>query len=177
MKTLGDERQLPGIDGSTSARLLVETARSQGQPYLDVSQRCKAWRGVHDALRRATEDPNADIAYLKANLPVVAISKPTDAVALAPGAEILVRDNATRGEIAEALPRPPAPRDDRQVVRGRDDAELWRGDRVVCRENVWQHGHLVLGNGERGEIVTVGPRAVVVEGAGTANRSRYSEPR
>ena len=165
VKGLGDELQLAPIDGSTSSRLLVETARGAGQPWLEVSRRCETWRDVHDALRQAIEDihDDAPLDQLIAGLHIVPISKPEDAIALNRDAELVVATNAVRTRLAEALSRPNDPDDERLVARGRDDTAIWAGDRIVCRDNLWQRGHMLLANGEMGHLVLVGPKSVVVQ--------------
>lgn len=163
-KCLGDDRQLATIDGTTSARLLVEAARMCGQPWLETSRRCEAWRETHDALRAAVEDVgNPDLIDPVLNgLRIMPITKATDAIGLNSEAELIAATNATRVELAEALARPPEPADERLIARARDDVALWNGDRIVCRDGIYQDGRLVLANGERGQVVTVGPKSVII---------------
>ena len=167
VKGLGDEKQLSSIDGTTSARLLLETARRRGQPHLDISHRCAAWRETHDYLRAAVEFEGHPVLVARAldQLNIVPFTKAVEVVSLAEGAELVCATNLTRSTLAAAIARPPVPTDVNKVARIRDDQAVWVDDRVIIRENIWRYGDKepTLANGDRGRVVLVNRTGVVIE--------------
>ena len=162
VKMLGDERQLSSIDGSTAARLLIETSRKHGQPYLDTSVRCETWQEAHDSLRATVTEPTREhIEQTVSALNIVPITQVEEALTVGDG-EYITATNAVRSQLAEHIPRPPEPADERQIIRVRDDQAAWSGDRVIVRQNIWHHGKELADNGQTGQIDRVTGDTVTV---------------
>ncbi len=175
VKALGDAHQIQPIDGSTDARIVMDLAKRQGMPSLDESFRAAEWKDLHDLLRAVAVgdcDPEAVLGHLDVRV----ASSAEEAVGIAqssPDAEIVVRSNDLRCEVAEALSRPEMPISWRtgkpNIAMLRDGIAGWAGDQVVVRKNVvgkvsrgevW--GSTRLTNGEKGRIIGVGQKIVVV---------------
>ena len=163
VKMLGDDRQLSSIDGSTAARLMLETARKHGQPYLDTTVRCQAWADAHDALRRSVAEPNREnIESTISALNIVPITDIGGALAIGEG-EYITATNASRSLLAAQIKRPPEPANEAEIVRVRDDEAAWLGDRVIIRKNIWRPGGIeVADNGDIGVINRINSDTVTV---------------
>jgi len=174
VKALGDAHQIQPIDGSTSARLVMDLARKCGMPTLDETKRCEPWKEVHDPLRDVVTGDSCPEEVLGL-LDIRSADNIEEVIAILnelPAAEIVVQSNDLRCQVAEALPRPEMkmlPGSDKpNIAMLRDSIAGWVGDQVVLRRNlnlVSPDGELSgsLHNGQKGEIVKVNSTSVVIK--------------
>ena len=163
VKALGDQNQIQPIDGSTSARIVMDIARRKGAAALDESKRCAAWIKLHDALRNSvvkSESSREDIDQLIAMLDIRIAHTSGDIANILKEAprdsEIAVQSNRLRAEVAEELPRPPMP-EDLEWMALTDGGCVWTGCDVVVRRNIWTGAGSppIAQNGEKGTLTRV----------------------
>ncbi len=174
VKALGDKHQIQPIDGSTSARLLIDVAQELGMATLDETKRCEPWREVHDQLRNVVTgevEPEKVLDLLQIR-PAEKIEEIIDIVNSFSGSEVVVQSNDLRCQIAQLLPRPEMEMlpgtDTPNVVMLRDSIAGWVGDEVVIRRNLKvmsPDGEFsqVFHNGQKGQIVEVNESSVVIK--------------
>ena len=174
VKALGDAHQIQPIDGSTSARLLIDIAQKLGMATLDETKRCEPWKEIHDQLRdvvTGSNDPEKvlDLLQIKS---AEKIEEIIEIISSFPDSEVVVQSNDLRCQIAQLLPRPEmemlSGSDIANVVMLRDSIAGWVGDKVVIRRNLkvispdGEFSH-IFHNGQKGQIVEVNESSVVIK--------------
>ncbi|TAN24757.1 MAG: hypothetical protein EPN30_06560 [Actinomycetota bacterium] len=173
VKVLGDSHQIQPIDGSTSARLVMDLAKNYNMPSLSETKRCARWKDLHDSLRSVvTGEANAKAVL--SQLEVRSAQNVEEVAKIAcdyKGAEIAVRSNKLRCKIAEVIPRPEisdsSGADTPEIAMLRDGIAAWKGDQIVVRRNSLakgSHGELaMITNGERAAISALSSREVTLQ--------------
>jgi thymidine kinase len=177
VKALGDAHQIQPIDGSTSARLLLDIAEDLGMPTLDETRRCKPWKEIHDPLRDVVTG-DSDPEQVLGLLDIRSAAKIEEIIEIVNGfqdSQVVVQSNELRCQIAQCLPRPememlPGTQIP-NVVMLRDSIAGWVGDAVVVRRNFRSYSssdglYSTIYNGQKGRIEKVDPDEVVIAGNG-----------
>lgn len=172
VKALGDKHQIQPIDGSTSARIVMDVAARKGAASLDESKRCTNWIELHDRLRQNTvksECSKKDISELINMLDIRIAHSPADIAEVLetapPGSEIAVQSNQLRTQVALELPGPPWPENFDAWIPLADGGGVWTGCKVVVRQNLWNAdvSATLAQNGETGTITRIGKKTVDVK--------------
>ncbi|MHB8345430.1 MAG: AAA family ATPase, partial [Ferrimicrobium sp.] len=166
VKALGDAHQIQPIDGSASARMVMDLAQARTAHHLARSYRTEEWADLHEKLR-AVVVAGGRVRRAMMRLTLRVATDAAGVVAIAAefeGSEIATQTNALRVQIAEALPRSEMPLDAKGepiVAMLRDNIAGWAGDQIVVRKNT---RGLVgdVTNGQRGAIVEVARGRVTV---------------
>ena len=177
IKALGDKHQIQPIDGSTSARLLIDIAQKLGMATLEETKRCEPWKEIHDPLRdvvTGSNDPEKvlDLLQIRSAEKIEEIIEIFSSFA---DSEVVVQSNDLRCQIAQLLPRPEMEMlpgtDTPNVVMLRDSIAGWVGDTVVVRRNFKAFSpsselYSTIYNGQKGRIEKVDSDSVVIAGNG-----------
>ena len=173
VKALGDSHQIQPIDGSTSARLVMDLADECGMPTISETKRCAPWKDLHDSLRSVVTGETT-LETIVSRLEIRSAQNVEEVAGIAgeyPGAEIAVRSNELRCKIADVIPRPEisciAGSDKPNIAMVRDGIAAWKGDQIVVRQNSFgkdTYGDAArITNGERAVIQSVTPSELVLE--------------
>jgi hypothetical protein len=146
---LGDTHQQRAIESPTAAQVIAHIAQATGQPNLEETMRCKAWRTLHDDLRAApTEEQARDRTVANLDVRVVRSAAEAARIAEAEGATLFALTNERVAEAAAAVQRSSGP-----TIQVQYGVKVSRGDKVVFHAIVRNNKMHILG--KTGEIATI----------------------